>query len=58
MISLYQDAQIVILGNIVSTICKWAVNTQGDGEQVSRLKRLCLMAYKAIAKTRFFMFCK
>ena len=38
---IYEDAHIIILGNIISTI--WAVI--GDGEQVSRLKRFCMMTH-------------
>ena len=43
-----QDAHIVILSDVMSTIC--SIIRHQAGKQVSRLKWFCMMAYKADTK--------
>ena len=48
----YQDAHIVILANIISTIC--IVIRHQAWEQVSSLKLFCMMAYQTNTKELLF----
>ena len=49
---IYQDADIVILCNIISTI--WAVIRHQAGKQVSRLNWFCTIAYEVDTKEWLF----